>query len=411
METVPFILNSKTVSEFLDFPSFIPPNIPLITLPKPFDFYIEILDNIHLVNTQSKGGVRQFVDLNLRTFKCNISLIDNLSGNQKEKLLSVLTMIAHCYRWNYLPPCEEEYRKQNMVFPSMLWEPLKYVANCLDHPYCGTLWSTTVSNFQLIGKSPDTQINLENTGINDIVIAHSWVENNLLNQLQQWVRVFIMTEIVGSYANKACFKIMKAVQEGNIANIEGGLEDLLIGIKKITSVFNQEIRGQKLDIHLWRNYIQPTFIWGIISEGSEFPLEGASGLQVGCVHLIDLTLGIAMDSKMGKAMMESRKYFSKKHRELFAHLESNRFQLKNYISNRNIYSLTLKYNSCIHALEAYRVSHKQRGKLYIKGDGTSKSITTTGLSVNYSNEAANHFEKDMQDRIEETRQASSTVDS
>lgn len=390
------------MSDFLLHPSFVPAKVPLMKLPAPFDTYIRILDVLHTVNTASKGGVRNFIETALSTLSIDVVQIDSLSYWQQEKLLSVLTCLAHCYRWDYLPPSPNEYQRKHLEFPEKLWAPLTHVADKLGHLYCGSHWSTTLLNFQIKDQLPGTDLLLEQVRAEDIYIAHSWVSSELQPQLEQWIRIFVMTDIAGAVANKACMDILQNIEFDNIDGVSLGLDRLHEGIGKIASVFNREVRGQKLDIAAWRNHIQPTFIWGIISDDSGTPLEGASGLQVGCIHVIDITLGLDMDSKMGKALMESRKYFPKHDRVFLQQLESYRSHLKTYVLEQNNASLTQKYNRCLEALESYRISHRQRGKMYIQGDGSPKEITTTGLSIQSSNDAIEHFEIDMNERIKET---------
>lgn len=401
------ILSSDTAQKtfmenFLKHPSFVPAKVPLMKLPAPFDTYIRILDVLHTVNTASKGGVRVFIENALSTVSLELIQIDSLSYWQKEKLLSVLTMLAHCYRWNHLPPSPHEYERKSIEFPEKLWAPLTYVADKLGHLYCGSHWSTTLLNFQVKGQEPATELALEHIKSEDIYIAHSWVSPELRPQLEQWIRIFVMTDIAGAVANRACIEILQGIEANSIPEVSKNLDLLYEGIGKIASVFNREVRGQKLDIAAWRNHIQPTFIWGIISDHSGVPLEGASGLQVGCIHLIDITLGLEMDSKMGKALMESRKYFPRHDRNFLQQMEPYRAHLKSFISEKNDPSLTEKYNKCVEALESYRVSHRQRGKVYIQGDGSPKAITTTGLSIQSSDDAIKHFEIDMNERIKET---------
>lgn len=390
------------IAEFIKHPSFIPSKVPLDTLPRPFDIYVSLLDSVNLVNTKENGGVRKYVDAVLATIRIDLSKIDALNYWEQEKLLSVLTLLAHCYRWNYLPPCPEEYLKRQMDFPEKLWKPLTHVADLLAHPYCGTQWSTTLMNFQLKTHKPGTDITIDKIKYSDLSIGHSWVASEHRHQLEQWIKIFVMTDLVGTTANKACLELLKAVDEDKMDAVSRTLDLLNEGIQQIASVFNREVRGQKLNIEQWRNHIQPTFIWGIISDASGIPLEGASGLQVGCIQLIDLVLGLEMESKMGQAMMASRKYFPKHKRLLLERLEPYRNHLKAYVQEKNDHELWQKYNQCIDALESYRISHRQRGKAYIKGDGSPKAITTTGLSIQSTEDAVKHFEIDMDERIKET---------
>lgn len=397
-------LEDNVFLDFIRYPSFIPSRVPYIKLPEPFQYYIHLLDSVNIVYTETGQGVRKYLEDTLQNHSVDIERIDHLNYWQKEKLFSVLTLLAHCYRWNYLPPPSEEYQRSHLEFPISIWKPLTYLADLLGLPYCGTHWSTTLFNFQLKGTEPGQSIILDEIQANQLTLCHSWVPIAFYPHLEQWIRIFVMTEVEGAIANKAALHILAAIEKDSLDQVVEGLDRLQEGIVKIASVFNREVRGQKLSIEHWRNYIQPTFIWGLVSDDTGMPLEGASGLQVGCIQLIDLVLGSKMESKMGKSMLASRKYFPKPFRELFNYLEPFRNHLVNYVKEKENPLLSEKFNQCVEAMEAYRVSHKQRGKVYIKGDGSPKAITTTGLSVNYSEDAAQHFEVDMDERIAEMKE-------
>ncbi len=398
---LPFVLPEQ-IQIFQSHPSFLPLKVPHTQLPEPFNIYVNLLNNMHLWNSKDRGGVRSFLDNALLDVSFNNKQIDALDYWEQEKLLSVLTMLAHCYRWNYLPPEPEEFLKHNMSFPDQLWKPLTYIADKLEHPHCGTLWSIMLMNFKVKGQAPGTNLQIDKISFQDLSLAHNWVCQEFQGQLEHWIKIFIMTEVVGTTANKACVQVLNAIEENDNELLGKALELLHESIIGITNVFNREVRGQKLNMAQWREHIQPSFIWGLKDSQSQSLLEGASGLQIGCIQLMDLVLGVEMESTMGKAMMASRKYFPKHSRDLLDALEPFRSILKSYLIRINDQTLIHKYNQCLIALESYRVSHKQRGKAYIKGDGTSKSITTTGLSVQSSLEAIQQFDVDMEERIQET---------
>jgi hypothetical protein len=402
VENIAPFIHTEQIQKFLDHPCFLPQQVPPVNLPDPFATYTDLLDNVYLWNSQEKGGVRTFIHDCLKTVSVNAHDIDALTYWQQEKLLSVLTLLAHCYRWNYLPPAPEEFLKQEMEFPNQLWKPLVYIADRLQHPLCGTLWSTKLMNFKAEGQQPGTELQVDKIQFNHLSLTHNWVCREHQEQLEHWIKIFIMTEVEGAAACKACMDILTCVERNDPEKLGGSLKVLHEGILKITAVFNREVRGQKLCMNLWRQHIQPSFVWGLKDAGRPDLLEGVSGLQIGCLQLIDLVLGLDMESVMGKAMLTSRKYFPKHSRDLFNDLEPYRYNLRNFLKNKRDKNLTAQYNQCIEALESYRVSHRQRGKAYIKGDGSARSITTTGLSVKSSYEAASHFEADMNERIQET---------
>lgn len=397
----PFVL-AEQIQLFLNHPSFLPQKVPHTQLPDPLNKYVDLLNTLHLWNTRDRGGVRSFLYTAVKDVSIDTRQIDTLSYWEQEKFLSVLTLLAHCYRWNYLPPEPEEFQKQQMEFPDQLWKPLTYVADKLNHPHCGTLWSIMLMNFQVNGQAPGANLLIDKIQFQDLSLAHNWVCKEFQGQLEHWIKIFIMTEVVGTTANQACMNILNAIIENDKEMLARALDLLYESILGITTVFNREVRGQKLNMEQWREHIQPSFVWGLMDKQSQSLLEGVSGLQIGCIQLMDLVLGLEMESTMGRAMLASRKYFPKHTRDFLEALEPYRNKLKLFLKRKEDNVLNEKYNLCIDALESYRISHKQRGKVYIKGDGSPRNITTTGLSVQNSFEAIKQFDEDMEERIQET---------
>ena len=388
---------------FFETPVFLSKVNPLKEIAAPFNVYSDLLNSLYKYNNLSSGGVRKVIKKVLLEKEFNFDNIKILTKLEKEKLYSVLAILCHCYRWDYLPPSKDQYKITKLDFPKKLWTPFCLLSDEFEIPYCGTLFTTTVSDFKITNKACGESYDFKEIEFDDIEVNHIWIEERYAKELEQWIKVFVMTEMKGGYSNLACLDILKAIVLDDLNRLKKGLENLHQGIKEITKVFNTQVRNVFLNIDLWRNYVQPSFIWGLESDPKfKYALEGASGLQVGCIHLLDLVLGIEMQSKMGEAMMNSRKYFPKEFRELLNSIEPYRYLLKEYLFKINNDELTNLYNRNISALKSYRKSHKNRGKVYIKGDGSEKQITTTGLSIKTSDIAIEDFEKDMSERIKET---------
>ncbi len=405
------VINYNLIDEFINHeaenfllhPVFLSSSNPSKILPDKFQVYSNILSLLSLYNNPSLG-MRSFIEQQLQN-KDIISFNDiaMLNKNQLKAVFNVLSMLCHCYRWNYLPPEDETYALKILNFPDKLWQPFCLIADILKQPYCGTLYSTTTSNFYIVNYKENEKYNFKDINFDSINILYNWLPQENAEQLQQWVKIFVMTEMQGGYANTACISILCSILNQDKAKLKLGLKELNSGIHKITDIFSKQVRSSLLDVSLWRKIVQPFFIWGLKSDKNyNFPLEGASGLQVGCIQLIDTILGLEMNSFMGKSLIKSRMYFPYEMRMFFIKIEQLRYELIKYVQN-NSQDNELKelYNSCINSMLAYRKSHMQRGKLYIKGDGSEKKITTTGLSVQSSLNANKEFEKDMQERINE----------
>lgn len=169
-------------------------------------------------------------------------------------------------------------------------------------------------------------------------------------------------------------------------------------------VFHREVRFRSLDKNLWREWVQPTFIWGPES-GSGERLEGASGLQLGAVQCVDIALGVEGGSAMGKAVVESRKYMPKPHRLFLAALDAARNVVRDFVMGSRSNELERRYNDCIGIMARFRTSHQARGAAYIRGDASPKTITSTGLSLSGEGSAVRVFSEAMEERLRETTQS------
>jgi hypothetical protein len=389
---------------FLQHPVFLPLKNPDPSLPSPFSFYVDVLNEIYLHN-HPNGGCRAWITRSLLGHTVPTAQIVLLSFEQKETLLSVLSVLCHCYRWDYVPAPPDIYQIKKLVLPDNLWRPFCFLSDLLKSPYCGTLYSTTTSNFHLTTCAPGVDYRFDKVVFEDIAINCAWLPQIYAKELEQWVKIFVMTEMEGGHANQAAVHALNSVLRCDAVAVKIQLQALLVGIQRLTKLFGVHVRGSKLDIGLWRNVVQPIFIWGLASDAtSEQPLEGASGLQVGCIQLIDLILGTKMESTMGRAMLNSRKYMPERFRQLFDELEPFRSTVVDFVNQSADEEIIDLYNSCLNATKLYRTSHMQRGKIYINGDGQEKLITTTGLSISQSSTAAVDFEKDMLERIHEVHQ-------
>jgi Indoleamine 2,3-dioxygenase len=391
-------------SDFLLHPVFLPLKNPRIELPYPFDIYSKIFDGLSS-KSQSTGGYRGWIENSLISFQLSKENINILNSEQQENLWSVLSILCHCYRWNYVPPAPEVYKIKELTLPKALWEPFCWVADLLKAPYCGTSYSTTTSNFNIKGLCEGAEYRFNEVSFEDFDVRYSWLAQEHEKELVQWIKIFVVTEMEGGYANTAGIHVLQGVFHDDLNAVKIGLKQLLAGIQRLTKIFGIHVRGAKLNTTLWRNVVQPVFIWGLASDPkSALALEGASGLQVGCIQLIDLVLGTQMESAMGRAMIASRAYMPQRFRLLFNALEPYRNSLVDFVRQSENNEIIFLYNQCLDAIKLYRVSHMQRGKVYIKGDGSEKLITTTGLSIKASDSAVLDFEKDMLERIQEINQ-------
>jgi hypothetical protein len=392
-------LHTDAWESFKRHPVFLPSRTPVTLRGTPWDAYCEILDGLSSCN-ELGGSYRSYIEHHLPTSPPLTSL-DDWCRASRERLLSVLSLLCHCYRCDILP---QPQVRQPWVpgFPKELWLPFRRLADLCDHPYCGSLYSTTYSNFDIYGIPPGTSYDPGGVTFNDLTVVHNWLRPTWAPQLDHWVKIFVFTELQGARANAACQALIEAAEAEDENAVKRYLDDLHEGITAIMSVFSHHVRGGVLDVALWREVVQPVFGWGLATDETDpHPLEGASGLQVGCIQLIDATLGIPMTSPMGIAAIGSRRYLPPWQRSVIEYAQAKSPSLLRIVQREGS-TLFDGFARCVQRLAAYRLSHLARGKLYLRGDGSPKTLESTGLSLHHDSDLMVEFGNSMQAKIADT---------
>lgn len=383
---------------------FLPSYVPLSTLPVRLAHYTEALDLLPATYSRDLGGVREWMDERFRNFNPDLlSEIATLNDPEQHKLLVVLSILAHTYRWDSVPAPRSAYETKTLQLPAGIEKPFFFLADLLDQPRCGTLWSTTISNWRMKGRRGGDSYRNEEMTLENLQIAHSWFPPPMHEQLERWVLVFTLMEARGAPVIRDLVALIEAAARENVPMSIDLFHNLSANLSRMIKVFHREIRFRSLDKNLWREWIQPTFIWGLES-GSGEQLEGASGLQLGAVQCVDIALGVEGESAMGKAVIESRKYMPKPHRLFLAALDGAGNVVRDFVVRSRSNELKRQYNECISIMARFRTSHQARGAAYIRGDGSPKTITSTGLSLSGEESAVQVFDEAMEERLRETRQ-------
>jgi hypothetical protein len=383
---------------------FLPRVVPLTTLPDPFNIYVEAVDKIKYHYTRGSSGTRFWLNNEFRKFdQLLFSRIENLSNDQSDKLMSVLAILSHVYRWDKLPAYDHIHREEQLSIPDGINTPFRILTKKFNQPECGTLWNMNLCNWQLKTKSGGSLYLNQDLYIENMTSSHIWLEGTLSAQLEKWILVFVLIEARGAPAIQSIVKLVNCAIDKNHDSFIYHIDNVLSCIEKMINVFNQEISPTQIDHNLWREVIQPTFIWGLKDINSGCRLEGASGLQVGIIHCLDNALGIESNSEMAKAAMISREYMPIQHREFLGVLDKSKHIIRQYVQESSNIVVKEKYNKCLKLLSIFRSIHKGKGIKYIKGDGQDKMLTTTGLSIDKNSLPEASFRDLMQERLLETQ--------
>lgn len=382
---------------------FLPATVPLSQLPAPFDLYIRCLEPIKDYYAPGTGGTRRWLQVKLKDFDESwIQRLPELNREQSHKLLSVLTLLAHLYRWDMLPAAPEYYTLTQLDLPAGIQVPLKILAAQLKHPACGTMWSMVYCNWALKDRPGGSSYRNQDLRPEQMVVPHNWLDGELAQQLEQFIFSFVLTEAKGAPALQTIVDCVRFAAAGQRPAFVDSLKRLERHIGEINQLFIDIVNPHKIDYKRWREVIQPTFIWGLDSEQTGLRLEGASGLQVGIIQSLDAVLGLNAQSEMGQAAIRSRYYMPSHHQRFLAVLDRCRSIVRTFILTADDLEATAAYNRCIEKMKVFRAMHKAKGRQYIKGDGQPRTITTTGLSIQENYSAEQSFQILMKERIVET---------
>lgn len=165
-------------------------------------------------------------------------------------------------------------------------------------------------------------------------------------------------------------------------------------------IFSAHTHNKVVSVATWRTTIQPTFVWGVCTDGVRH--EGASGLQLAVMQLIDLILTPNDASKMGQAAKASRAYMPLHMRDILVSADRLLSNFRNLVSGTTHTELSHEYEKAVSSLARFRRAHMQIGHKYLKGDGKKLNIVSTGLSIDSGDDPEKVFVSDMTERISET---------
>ena len=173
------------------------------------------------------------------------------------------------------------------------------------------------------------------------------------------------------------------------------------------SVFSKRIRQKRIDPKHWRDIIHVPFAWGL-KDSSGRRLEGASGMQLGSVLVLNAFLSIPNNSNLALATANSSQlYLLPEQRHFLLHLNKCAGVVREYITNSINPLLGDAFNKCVNNVLRWRVSHQKRGEMYLSCNNSDDSPQiATGLTIPEgagSQEISEIFSRDMQERIEETK--------
>ncbi|MDQ3613790.1 MAG: indoleamine 2,3-dioxygenase, partial [Chloroflexota bacterium] len=243
------------------------------------------------------------------------------------------------------------------------------------------------------------EVTLENLRFN-----HGWLNPPLARALSVFMLTFVETEARGAAVVRRCVDLVRSVAKDDAHAVLCSLESLEVAIKAMNHVFYRNIRTTLIDPAAWDEWIKPIYGWGL--DAGDGTLEGASGLQLGSIQCAEAILGFENETFLSNAAIDSRKYMPVGHRRFLSVADAARPMVPRYIREHDSPLLTQRYNACIDSLRAWRQAHRQRGALYLRGNGAGSMAGSTGMAISGCEHAAvDQFHALMQERIDETMKA------
>ena len=129
---------------------FLPPAVPLDHLPAPFEPFLKECAELPYPFPAERGGVRTWLnDLFKDDNPAITSAIDGLRYMERLKLMTVLSILGHSFRWDTVPPRPEMVALTHLEFPAGLDTPWTHLAMLMNQPRVGTMWSLLLCNWTL----------------------------------------------------------------------------------------------------------------------------------------------------------------------------------------------------------------------------------------------------------------------
>lgn len=389
---------------------FLPDRTPLRALPSPFDAHQRALDELPDRYHVEGASVRAWLDDAFRAWDGeHARACDELDAEGADKLMTVVSFLAHAYRWDSAPPRAGEYRREALALPAGLRAPWEQLARRLDVPRVGNLYSMLLCNWRLPDRADGGEAYAHAELVGDrLELLHAWLRGPEAGEIRAFVLTVIETEALGAAAVRSGLALLDAARRGDAVATGALLDGLRDEIERLGGPFRRYIQARRMTRDHFLTLVQPTFIWAIDEGTGLGPLEGASGPQVGCLQVVDAVLGVARDTRMGRATLHSRHYMPRRHRRLLDALDARSRVLRGFVAKQRDEALTARFDACVAAMQAWRRVHHKRGAWYLEGDtpGGVAHYTSTGLVVSLAEDRVRAFDRAMTERARETARAS-----
>ena len=377
---------------------FLPRRVPSDALPISLKHFLFAADQLPARYHHEGASVRGWLDKLFCEHDPALDLtISSLAQPERDRLMTVVSVLAHAYRWDSAPPRREAYELKAIVLPQGISEPWKVLAAALGQPRVGNLYSMVLANWSMVDTDGGSRYAVEDIVEGVVTPRCLWLAEPEQGELRAFLLTGLETEARGACAVRTVVELVGAAARMEMLQVIFLLERLRTEIRIMSEPFKRLIQQKRIASDSFLRLIQPTTIWGL-DEGNG-PLEGASGPQVGSIQCIDAVLGVPNNSSMARAVQRSRVYLPADHRSFLKVVDSCSRILREFVVSRSDGRLTGEFNGCLAAMRAWRLVHKARGATYLKPAKQVAGYASTGGVVELDTDRVATFEHEMDGRL------------
>jgi CRP-like cAMP-binding protein len=363
--------------------AFLPERVPLDTLPGPLQPYLDACADLSDRFPAAKGGVRAVLRERFRRFDPQVEdAMRKLSPMEEWTLLTALCALGHTYRWDTVPPRPERLKERRVELPEGLDRPWLELTRRHDLPRVGSMWTLHLCNWRLVDRSGGAAYRLDELTPERLRVAHQWLDRPAASQLEKFSLSFVLTEARGAAAISRFIDALEAAEHSDLVEMGYRLESLEYAIYDMSKAFAESIRDAYVAPDTWLELVQPTFAWGVEENGRLLP--GPNGLQMPSIHSLDAALSIPSESLLAQQALAARPFMPRPHRQFLALIDETRGLLRSFVQQTGVSGLFRRHDSCVMALNKFRVAHRARGARYLdSGRYGSSGRISTGMGIEW----------------------------
>lgn len=380
--------------------AFLPARVPLDDLPPVFERHLMACKELAYRYPAERGGVRRWMDREFsREEVATRYAIPRLTCSEHEKLMTVLAVLGHAYRWDFLPPARHRFNERHIALPPGIEGPWNALSRVCGQPRVGTTWTLHLCNWTMKDRSGGARYRAEDLYEDNIRIAHNWLLPPADVHLDRFSTSFVLVEARGAAVLRHMVDTVDAIASRRMEEVLASLEHLHAAIRAMTIAFSLNVRKRTVDTAIWRELVQPTFPWSAEADEPGQMEAGPSGLQMGTVQALDAALGVEGNSELGSLAKTARRYMPEPHRRFLGTLDLAGPVIRSFVRESGCKDLRMHFNRCVAALRSFRATHQARGCQYLRtrpNDGGARA--STGLTIGVGDDPIETFERTMAER-------------